>query len=113
LRAVEAASRTHQVGSAGRRTFLAEVLVEPKEGVNDPQGEAIRGGLRSLGYDGVSRVRSGRYFQVTIDAPDLDSAVAAAESMCDRLLANPVIERFRVSVSELDLGIDASSQGRE
>jgi phosphoribosylformylglycinamidine synthase len=90
----------------GGRTYLVEVLVEPKPGVNDPQGEAIYGGLRSLGYDGVAGVRAGRYFQVTIQAPDLAAATAVAESMCDRLLANPVIERYRVDVREVSAGAD-------
>jgi phosphoribosylformylglycinamidine synthase len=82
------------------------VLVEPKPGVNDPQGEAIFGGLRSLGYDGVAAVRAGRYFRVAIQASDLASATAAASSMCDRLLANPVIERYRVNVQETPAGAD-------
>jgi len=68
----------------------------PKEGVNDPEGEAILGGLRDLGYDTISRVRSGKRFQVVLSANDEAQAVSLATSMADRLLANPVIESFLV-----------------
>jgi len=78
--------------------WIAEVIVVPKLGVNDPQGEAIRGGLGSLGYSQVGSVRSGRFFRLEFTAADEDEAHAQATEMCDRLLANPVIETFSVSV---------------
>jgi len=68
----------------------------PKEGVNDPEGEAILGGLLGLGYETVSRVRSGKRFQVVLTAEDEAQAASLATSMADRLLANPVIESFSV-----------------
>ena len=68
----------------------------PKEGVNDPEGEAILGGLHDLGYESVSRVRSGKLFHVEIAAEDESQARMLATSMADRLLANPVIETFTV-----------------
>ncbi len=74
--------------------WVAEVLVMPKDGVNDPQGEAIAGGLRDLGYSSVQRVRSGKRFTVELLASSESEARANAESMADRLLANPVIEVF-------------------
>lgn len=83
----------------GRR-WLAEVVVVPKAGVNDPEGHAILGGLRQLGHDEVERVRAGRLFEVAIVAEDARGAKEAAETMCDRLLANPVIESYRVTVRE-------------
>lgn len=76
-----------------------DVVVMPKAGVNDPEGEAILGGLRMLGYDSVSRVRAGRMIRLQIAAVDAESAKALASSMADRLLANPVIEVFEVSVA--------------
>ena len=82
------------------RSWLAEVVVEPKPGVNDPQGEAIFGGLRSLGYGGVNGVRSGRFFRVRLRAADADSARATAAAMCDQLLANPVIEAYSIAILE-------------
>src|SRR5918999_2436873 len=83
-----------------RRHWVAEVVVEPKPGVNDPQGEAIFGGLRSLGYAGVEGVRSGRFFRIRLTAADPESARAAAAAMCEQLLANPVIETYAVTIVE-------------
>ncbi len=73
----------------------------PKTGVNDPEGEAIRGGLQSLGYAGVARVRAGKHYQLRLHAPEADSARATAEEMANKLLANPVIQTFVIeSVTE-------------
>jgi phosphoribosylformylglycinamidine synthase len=73
----------------------------PKAGVNDPEGEAIRGGLQSLGYDGVERVRAGKHYRLRLAAPGADAARASAEEMADKLLANPVIQTFVIeSVTE-------------
>lgn len=83
------------------RTWLADVLVVPKEGVNDPEGEAIRSGLAMLGYEGIDRVRSGRYFQLHLEAGDAEAATAAVAAMCEQLLANPVIETYQISVTEV------------
>lgn len=66
----------------------------PKTGVNDPEGEAIRGGLNSLGYQGVERVRAGKHYRLRIASADVDSARATAEDMAQKLLANPVIQTF-------------------
>lgn len=76
--------------------WTADIVVMPKEGVNDPEGEAILGGLRELGYETVSRVRSGKRFQVVLVADSQEQAISLATSMADRLLANPVIESFTV-----------------
>lgn len=73
----------------------------PKPGVNDPEGEAIRGGLQSLGYDGVERVRAGKHYRLRLSAPEASSARATAEDMANKLLANPVIQTFVIeSVTE-------------
>lgn len=76
--------------------WTADIVVMPKEGVNDPQGEAILGGLRGLGFESVSRVRAGKRFQVILSADDEERALAQATLMAERLLANPVIESFQV-----------------
>ncbi len=76
--------------------WTVEVVVVPKEGVNDPEGEAILGGLHSLGYSSVSRARSGRFFTLSIAAPDAETARDASARMADQLLANPVIQTFRI-----------------
>ncbi|MEZ4665442.1 MAG: phosphoribosylformylglycinamidine synthase subunit PurS [Thermomicrobiales bacterium] len=77
------------------------MLVMPKAGVNDPEGEAIRGGLHSLGYAGVERVRAGKHYRLRLDAPAADAARATAEEMAEKLLANPVIQTYVIeSVTE-------------
>ena len=81
-------------------TYLASIRVMLKPLVNDPQGLAVAGGLRDLGYDGVQSVRVGKRIEVTLDAPDAAAAEATAREMCERLLANPVIEDFELDVAE-------------
>jgi phosphoribosylformylglycinamidine synthase subunit PurS len=76
--------------------WKVEVVVVPKLGVNDPEGEAILGGLRSLGYSAVDRAQSGRFFTLTIAAPSEDTARDNASKMANQLLANPVIQSFRI-----------------
>lgn len=78
-------------------SWRVEVVVLPKSGVNDPEGESIRGGLRGLGFGQVERVRAGRVFQLLVDAPDPTAAREAVVEMCERLLANPVIETYEVA----------------
>jgi phosphoribosylformylglycinamidine synthase len=84
--------------------WLAAVTVLPKTGVNDPEGEAILGGLHSLGHNAVSRVRAGRLFHVWIDAPTADDAKAQATAMADQLLANLVIEQYSVAIVDETAG---------
>jgi phosphoribosylformylglycinamidine synthase len=79
-------------------TWRAEVIVVPKEGVNDPEGEAILGGLKSLGYDGVQRVTAGRLLRLTVHASDESTARRSISQMCDQLLANPVIEAYQIEI---------------
>lgn len=76
----------------------ARILVTLKNGVLDPQGKAIEGALGSLGFEGVGSVRQGKVFDVEIDAADAGAAKATLEAMCDKLLANTVIENYRVEV---------------
>lgn len=83
----------------GQPRWCASVTVLPKTGVNDPEGEAILGGLHQLGYADVTRVRAGRIFHVFIEAPDEAAALAQAQRMADQLLANPVIEQFSVEIA--------------
>jgi phosphoribosylformylglycinamidine synthase len=66
--------------------------------VNDPQGLAIRDGLRRLGYAEVEEVRVGRYVQVWLQAPDAATAEQRVAAMCEQLLANPVVEDYRFTV---------------
>jgi phosphoribosylformylglycinamidine synthase len=80
--------------------FVAEVRVMLKPSVNDPQGLSIRNALLTLGFNQVGDVRAGKLIRLTLEAEDAQAATSAAETMADKLLANPVIETFEVSVRE-------------
>jgi phosphoribosylformylglycinamidine synthase len=75
------------------------VLVRPKEGILDPQGEAVRGSLRKLGF-AVGGARVGRLVDLEVEADSAADAKAQVERMCQELLANPLIESFEVEVAE-------------
>jgi phosphoribosylformylglycinamidine synthase PurS subunit len=68
----------------------AKVLIRPKEGILDPQGKAVEGALPKLGFEGVTGVRVGRLVELETDNPD------ALPELCEKLLANPLIEDFEV-----------------
>jgi phosphoribosylformylglycinamidine synthase subunit PurS len=76
----------------------ARVTVTLKPSVLDPQGKAIEGALRSLGVKGVSSVRQGKVFDVEIDGKDRAETEAALRAAADKLLANTVIENYRVDL---------------
>ena len=81
--------------------YLARIYITLKPGVNDPQGLTIRGGLHQLGFDTVQDVRAGKYMEIRLDDADRERANARVTEMCDRLLANPVIEQFRFELDEV------------
>ena len=76
----------------------ARVTVTLKNGILDPQGKAIEGALKSLGVDGVASVRQGKGFDLQIEGPARTKAGTALKQAADRLLANTVIENYRVEV---------------
>jgi phosphoribosylformylglycinamidine synthase PurS subunit len=76
----------------------ATVLVRPKPGILDPQGEAVQSSLRHLGFD-VTDARVGRLVDLEVDSDDPDEARAQLEQMCTQLLANPLIESFEIKVT--------------
>jgi phosphoribosylformylglycinamidine synthase len=76
----------------------AKVFVTLKPSVFDPQGRTIAEALHSMGYGGVSDVRQGKYFELELDASSADAARGLAAEVADRVLANPVIESFRIEV---------------
>lgn len=78
----------------------AVVTVMLKHGVLDPQGKAIGHALQTLGFEGVGEVRAGKVIELDLDASDPAQARAQAEAMAKKLLANTVIESFRVEVSQ-------------
>ncbi|AGB71339.1 MULTISPECIES: phosphoribosylformylglycinamidine synthase subunit PurS [Rhizobium] len=76
----------------------ARVTVTLKNGVLDPQGKAIEGALGALGFDGVHQVRQGKVFDLELEGTDKNKAEADLKAMCERLLANTVIENFSISI---------------
>lgn len=76
----------------------ARVTVMLKAGVLDPQGEAIRHALGSLGFQGVNGVRQGKVIELDLAATDAAAAEAEVRAMCEKLLANTVIESYRVEI---------------
>jgi len=76
------------------------VYVTYKNGVLDPQGKAVERSLHSLGYNGVEGVRIGKYMEFEIRAPSLKEAEGQVREMCEKLLANPVIEEYRFEIQE-------------
>jgi phosphoribosylformylglycinamidine synthase len=77
----------------------AKVTVMLKEGVLDPEGRAIGRALHTIGFAGVTEVRAGKVIELDLAETDEASARATAEEMARRLLANPVIETFRVEIA--------------
>lgn len=73
----------------------AEVYITLKNGVLDPQGKAIQGALGHLGFDSVQAVRQGKFIEVEINETDKTKAENAVKEMCEKLLANTVIENYR------------------
>jgi len=84
----------------GTKKWRADVYVTLKPVVNDPQGLAVREGLHMLGYDEVGMVRVGKYIQLWLDAEEEAQAETRVNEMCDKLLANPVIEQYRFNLVE-------------
>ena len=76
----------------------ARVTVTLKSGILDPQGKAIEGALKSLGVDGVASVRQGKVFDIEMSGSDRAQTEAALKDAADKLLANTVIENYRVEV---------------
>lgn len=77
----------------------ARVTVTLKNGVLDPQGKAIEGALGTLGFSGVGSVRQGKVFDVVLDGDDRAQAEADLKAMCEKLLANTVIENYSVAIT--------------
>jgi len=78
----------------------ARVFVTLKSGILDPQGKAIEGALRSLGVEGVTSVRQGKVFDIELEATDFGKGEALLKQAADKLLANTVIENYKVDVVE-------------
>jgi phosphoribosylformylglycinamidine synthase PurS subunit len=84
---------------AGR--FIAKIIVTPRKSILDPQGKTIQHSLQSLGLSQVQSVRMGKYIEMRIEAEDRERAETLAKQACERLLANPVMEDFSLTVEEV------------
>lgn len=82
-----------------RRRF--EVVVMLKPGMADPQGRAVQDALPTMGWSGVTDVRVGKHVEMTVEAESEDAARGLVELIAERLLSNPVIEDFRLSVEDV------------
>ncbi len=80
--------------------FQARVEVRLQADVNDPPGNTVADGLLQLGFEGVRSVRIGKLIEIELEADGAEAALAGAEAMASRLLANPVIEDYAVQVRE-------------
>ena len=92
--------------------YHLEVRVKPRPGLLDPQGKAIHGALRSLGWPEVSDVRVGKAIYLDLDAASESDALDRARAMCRKLLANPVTEEFEVTMATSQAGSAASEVAR-
>ena len=79
---------------------LARVYVTPKRGILDPQGKAVQHSLHALGFAEVQDVKVGKYIELRVREAGRDAVAARVRAMCERLLANGVIEDFRFEVAE-------------
>ena len=79
-------------------SYTARVDVKLKDGIADPQGMTIERALPALGYEGVAGVRVGKLIELEVDATSLEDARDKVSEMCERLLANPVIESYVVNI---------------
>jgi phosphoribosylformylglycinamidine synthase len=81
--------------------YHARIYVTLRPSVLDPAGTAVASGLKQLGYEGVEDVRIGKYIELNLTATDEAQAKVQLDEMCDRLLANPVIENYRFELTQL------------
>jgi phosphoribosylformylglycinamidine synthase len=82
--------------------YLADVQITPRAGILDPVGETIASALGNLGYEDVRSVRAGRLIRLEVEAETAQAAQTAVESMCEELIANPIIEDYLVTVRDVE-----------
>ena len=93
--------------------MIARVVIMPKRGVLDPQGQAICSSLHAMGYSEVADVRMGKFLELTLgDGAAAGDRAQRVKSMCERLLANGVIEDFHVEIVDGDVAVDRAGGSR-
>lgn len=85
-----------------QRKYLAKIFVTLRPSVLDPAGVAVQSSLQQLGYDNVEQVRIGKYIELTITSKEEKKARQDLEQICDKILANPVIENYRFDLIEVE-----------
>ena len=78
--------------------MLAKIYITLKKDVLDPQGSVIANSLKSLGFNGIDDVRQGKYIEIKLNTKNKDTAIKQLNEMCERLLANLVIEDYKVEI---------------
>jgi phosphoribosylformylglycinamidine synthase subunit PurS len=90
------------------KKYQSKIYVTLRPSVLDPAGTAVQSGLIQLGYESVEGVRIGKYIELSLSATDEADARKQLDEMCDRLLANPVIENYLFEITELSLTVHSS-----
>jgi len=80
----------------------AQIQVMLKKGIFDPQGQAVKNGLESVGFDSVDEVRVGKIIEIDLKSTDRNKAAGEVNEMCDRMLANPVVESYQFEILEAE-----------
>jgi phosphoribosylformylglycinamidine synthase subunit PurS len=80
--------------------FTVEVYVSPRKDILDPQGKAIESALANLAFTNINHVRVGKYLTFIIDADNPDSARIVSVEACEKLLTNPIIEDYRLNITQ-------------
>lgn len=91
--------------------YQAQIYVTLRPSVLDPAGTAVRSGLEHLGYDNVEQVRIGKYVELTLNAPDEETAREQLDRICDQMLANPVIENYRFELMQASAPVETGAKG--
>jgi phosphoribosylformylglycinamidine synthase len=78
----------------------ARVHVTLKDGVLDPQGKAVMGSLSSLGFSGVNDIRQGKFIEIDMESTDVETARKQVTEMCEKLLANTIIENYSIDIDQ-------------
>ncbi|HEY9852224.1 MAG TPA: phosphoribosylformylglycinamidine synthase subunit PurS [Leptolyngbyaceae cyanobacterium] len=90
--------------------FNARIYVTLRPSVLDPAGVAVQSGLKHMGYENVEQVRIGKYVEVTLNAESEEAARQQLDIICDRLLANPVIENYRFELNAVSVPAEAGTK---
>jgi len=85
-----------------KKKYQAKIFVTLRPSVLDPAGTAVQSGLKQLGYDNIEQLRIGKYMELSLTAVDSESARQQVDQICDRMLANPVIENYRFDLVEVE-----------